>query len=167
MKRGYIFDGALAVADHYGINESDVLLHLLPVHHATGVGIMFFPFLISGACIEFRSSGFDPEWTWERWRKGGLTFFSGVPTIYMRMMRYYEQELVHRSDMQAYIDGARRLRACLCGTSALPKPIADFWTTILGKKILLRYGATEFGAVFKVRVGDDNVPDVRRLFRSG
>lgn len=159
MRRGYTFEGALAVADHYAITQSDVLLHVLPVHHATGLGIMFFPFLISGALIEYKSGGFSPEWTWERFRKGGITFFSGVPTIYMRMKRYFEQSSSRRPDVQEYVDGARRLRACLCGTSALPKPIADFWTEILGKKILLRYGATEIGAVFKVRLGDDDVPD--------
>lgn len=159
MRRGYTFDGALSVADHYGITKDDVQLHLLPVHHATGVGIMFFPFLLSGALTEYKSGSFDAGWTWDRWKRGGLTFFSGVPTIYMRMMRYFQQNIEHRQDAQQYVDGARALRACLCGTSALPKPIADFWTQILGKKIMLRYGATEFGAVFKVRLGDDIVPD--------
>lgn len=160
MRRTYIFDCALGVADHYAVCETDVLLHVLPVHHATGVGIMFFPFLISGALIEFRGEGgFDPAWTWERWRRRGLTFFSGVPTIYMRMMRYFEAELKGREDVVQYVDGARGLRVCLCGTSALPKPIADFWTGLLGRKILLRYGGTEFGAVLKVFMGDDQVPD--------
>lgn len=159
MRRAYTFDGALAVADHYAITQDDVLLHLLPVHHATGLGIMFFPFLISGALIEFRSGSFSPEWTWSRWRKGGITFFSGVPTIYMRMMRYYQRTIVHDTNVRQYIDGARRLRACLCGTSALPKPIADFWTEILGRKILLRYGASEIGATFKVSLSDTEVPD--------
>lgn len=159
MRRAYTFDGALAVADHYGVTQDDVLLHLLPVHHATGLGIMFFPFLISGALIEFRSGSFSPEWTWSRWRQGGITFFSGVPTIYMRMMRYYQRTIAHRTDVRAYIDGARRLRACLCGTSALPKPIADFWAEILGRKILLRYGASEIGAAFKVSMSDRDVPD--------
>ncbi|KAF3034951.1 hypothetical protein E8E11_003758 [Didymella keratinophila] len=64
------------------LTEDDVMLHVLPVHHATGVGINFFPFLISGSRIEFRSGGFDE-----------------------------------------------------------------------------RYGATEFGAVFKVRLEDKKVPD--------
>ena len=159
MRRAYAFDGALAVADHYGITSSDVLLHILPVHHATGMGIMFFPFLISGALMEFRSGSFSAAWTWERWKRGGLTFFSGVPTIYMRMMRCFQQILASREDVQEYIDGARRLRACICGTSALPKPIADFWAEILGKKILLRYGASEIGAVFKVSLADKDVPD--------
>lgn len=159
MRRAYTFDGALAVADHYAVTQDDVLLHLLPVHHATGLGIMFFPFLISGALIEFRSGSFSPEWTWERWRKGGLTFFSCVPTIYMRMMRYYQRTIAHKTNVREYIDGARKLRACLCGTSALPKPIADFWAEILGRKILLRYGASETGAVMKVSMSDPNVPD--------
>ncbi|KAK5676625.1 hypothetical protein LTS10_010926 [Elasticomyces elasticus] len=160
MRRGYTFEGALAVADHYRITSSDVLLHVLPVHHATGLGIMFFPFLISGALIEFKTAGFSPEWTWERWRRGGITFFSGVPTIYMRMRRYFEQTLAKGSNVSEYVAGARQLRACLCGTSALPKPIADFWTEILGKKILLRYGASEIGAVFKVPYDNpEAVPD--------
>ncbi|KAM0717154.1 hypothetical protein Q7P37_007006 [Cladosporium fusiforme] len=159
MRRAYTFDGALAVADHYRVTQEDVLLHLLPVHHATGLGIMFFPFLISGALIEFRSGSFSQAWTWERWRKGGLTFFSGVPTIYMRMMRYYQQTIAYKTNVREYVDGARRLRACLCGTSALPKPIADFWTEILGCKILLRYGASETGAVMKVSLSDTTVPD--------
>ena len=159
MRRGYTFEGALAVADHYAITQNDVLLHVLPVHHATGLGIMFFPFLISGALIEFRSGSFSPEWIWERWRQGGLTFFSGVPTIYMRMKRYFEQTLSKRQNASEYIAGARSLRACICGTSALPKPIADFWSDILGKKILLRYGASEIGSVFKVSLHDQDVPD--------
>jgi malonyl-CoA/methylmalonyl-CoA synthetase len=169
MRRGFIHDTALAVADHYGFGPNDTLLAILPVHHATGIGINFFPCLISGCVIEFRSGSFSAEWTWERWRQGGVTVFSGVPTIYMRMMRYFEQTLSSKSNAQEYVQGARNIKACLCGTSALPKPIADFWAELLGKKILLRYGGTEFGAVFKVRVGDDKVPDgsVGTLFSGG
>ena len=144
MRRGYTFEGALAVADHYHVTQHDVLLHMLPVHHATGLGIMFFPFLISGALIEFKSGPFSPAWTWERWKRRGVTFFSGVPTIYMRMKRHFESIIskLPEQKVQEYVAGARSLRACLCGTSALPKPIADFWTEILDTKILLRYGAT-------------------------
>lgn len=167
MRRSFVFDCALSVADHYRITEDDVMLHVLPVHHATGVGINFFPFLISGARIEFRSGGFDEIWMWERWKQGAvnarqrLTFFSGVPTIYMRMRRHYQRNL-HKlppKELAKYIAGARQFRACLCGTSALPQPLNDFWTTLMQKKIVQRYGATEFGAVFKVRLDDKKVPD--------
>lgn len=159
MRRAFVHDEAMSVVDHYGITSNDVCLHLLPVHHATGIGMMFFPWLISGALMEFRSGSFDSKWTWERLRKGGVTFFSGVPTIYMRMMRYFQQHISSKPDAQNYVDGARSLRACICGTSALPKPIADFWRGLLGKNILLRYGMTETGAVFRVRIADKSVPD--------
>jgi len=163
MRRAYTCDGTLEVADHYRITSNDVLLHVLPVHHATGIGIMFFPFLLAGACIEYRSGGFDPAWLWERWRKGGVTFFSGVPTIYMRMKRYYEQHLAQRNNVEQYLSGARAMRIAICGTSALPKPIADFWTELFGRRIVLRYGGTEFGAVLRQRIDDDQVPDVSLL----
>lgn len=163
MRRSFVFDCALSVADHYKVRESDVLLHVLPVHHATGIGMMFFPFLVAGACIEFRSGSFDSRWTWERWRRGGLTFFSGVPTIWMRMMRYYQEHLERSPQVKEYVRGARNLRACICGTSALPSTIADLWASILGKQILLRYGGSEFGAVLKVRMGDEDVPKASTL----
>lgn len=167
MRRAFVFDCALSVADHYRLTEDDVMLHVLPVHHATGVGINFFPFLISGSRIEFRSGGFDEKWMWERWKQGAinpqrrLTFFSGVPTIYMRMRRHYQRTLhkLPANELANYIAGARQFRACLCGTSALPQPLNDFWAALMQKKIVQRYGATEFGAVLKVRLDDKNVPD--------
>ncbi|KAJ0416344.1 hypothetical protein BJY00DRAFT_326370 [Aspergillus carlsbadensis] len=152
QRRSYLTSAAEDVADQYRITEADTVLHVLPVHHATGIGITFLPFLLSGACIEFRSGSFDPAWTWERWKRGGITVFSGVPTIYMRMMRYFETDVAGRPSVEqrAYIEGARKLRVLLCGTSALPKPVCDFWSGILdGRSILTRYGGTEFHAVLK------------------
>ena len=159
MRRAYIHDSALALADHYHVTQTDVLQHVLPVHHATGVGAMFFPFLYAGACIEYRSGGFSPGWMWERWRQGGLTFFSGVPTMYMRMKRYFEQHLTKSPDRDEYVKGAKQIRAMLCGTSALPSPIQAFWTDIRdGKRVLTRYGATEYGGVFMVRLEPGETP---------
>ena len=161
MRRGYTHDCALAVADHFQLTEKDVMLHVLPVHHATGIGITFFPFLISGGCVEFRSGSFDSAWTWERWRQGGLTFFSGVPTIYMRMMKYYGQNLAKlpKERLDQYMVGARKIQL-LCGTSALPRPMQQFWTNIRGGKVILtRYGATEFGAVFMVPLEPGDTPE--------
>lgn len=160
MPRSYVFDCALSVADFYKLTSSDVSLHVLPVHHATGVGIMFFPFLVAGGCIEFRSGSFDAKWIWERWRTGGLSFFSGVPTIYMRLMHYYREHIEGKPDMKDYVHGARSIKTFLCGTSALPTTIADFWAKILEKDVLLRYGGSEFGAVLCAREDDNSVPEV-------
>lgn len=158
-----ITDGALASAEEMSVCDTDVVQHLLPVHHATGIWVSFFPFILSGACIEFKSGSFDPEWTWNRWRQGGITHFSGVPTIYMRMMRHYQEKLMKlpRAEREAYRRGPAQFRAALCGTSALPKPINDFWTEMMdGRKIVQRYGSTEQGVVFHMPFATDaNAPD--------
>ncbi|KAA8620079.1 CaiC Acyl-CoA synthetase AMP-forming AMP-acid ligase II [Pyrenophora tritici-repentis] len=167
MQRSYTFNCALEIADYYQLTGDDVLLHVLPVHHVTGVGINFFPFLISGSRIEFRSGGFDEIWTWEQWKQGGLdprrrlTFFLGVPTIYMRLRRYYQRTLskLPAGDLAEYIASAKQFRACLCGTSALPRPLDDFWSDLMDKRIFQRYGATEFGAIFRVRLDDRDAPE--------
>ncbi|KAL9084037.1 MAG: hypothetical protein Q9159_005459 [Coniocarpon cinnabarinum] len=161
-RRGFITEETRAVAEHYQIGPRDVLLHVLPVHHATGAMINFFPFLASGACIEFRSGSFDPDWMWRRWRRRDLTFFSGVPTIYMRMMRYYEQHLAKMPivERQPFEEGANSIKVMMCGTSALPRPVQHFWTQVRGGKIIhTRYGSTEAGAIFKVPLDPKGVPD--------
>jgi malonyl-CoA/methylmalonyl-CoA synthetase len=162
LKRAAMTDGSVTFAQQIGLQESDTLLHLLPVHHATGIWVSFFPFIQTGACIEFKSGSFDPEWTWNRWRKGGLTHFTGVPTIYMRMMRYYLERATKLppAEVRSYKDAAAALKVCLCGTSALPKPINDFWTSLLGRRIVQRYGSTELGVIFNMSVNPtEDIPD--------
>ncbi|PGG97361.1 hypothetical protein AJ79_09234 [Helicocarpus griseus UAMH5409] len=161
MRRAFLHDTSAAVADHFALTEHDVILHVLPVHHATGIGINFLPYIYSGACVEFRSGSVDVAWMWDRWRRGGLSIFSGVPTIYMRMMRHFEREIapLPASEVDRYVAGARQFRALLCGTSALPTPVQEFWTKILGgKTILSRYGASEIGPAFTPSVDSDPVP---------
>ena len=163
LRKAAITDGVVAQARVLRLSDQDTLLHCLPVHHATGIWINFFLFLQAGACIEFKSGAFDPKWTWDRLRQGGLTFFSGVPTVYMRMMRYFEEHLIKlpAKEVEAYKSGLLGLKACLCGTSALPKPISDWWTRMLGgRRIVQRYGATEIGVVFNMSMDDhENTPD--------
>ena len=163
-RRGNIWDSSFMVVDQYGLSEGDVVLHTLPVHHATGIGFTLIPYLIIGGCIEFRSGGFDTAWTWERIRQGGLDYFSGVPTIYMRLMQYYETHLIMLppEKLNEYIKGIRGFKALICGTSALPRPLQQKWTKLRdGKAILTRYGGTEFGSGFQVPLHATDIPEVR------
>jgi malonyl-CoA/methylmalonyl-CoA synthetase len=159
-RRGFLYDVASQFSDQHGIREGDHVLHVLPVHHATGITVTLLPFLWSGGHIEFRSGGFDQVWTWERIRDADLDFFSGVPTIYMRLMQYYEQKLSKLPHAMEYAAGASHVRVMLCGTSALPRPLQLKWTKLRGgKHICTRYGGTEFGNVFTVTPWLKNVPD--------
>ncbi|KAK4494064.1 hypothetical protein PRZ48_014328 [Zasmidium cellare] len=161
-RRGFLYDVATQFADQHGIREGDLVLHTLPVHHATGITVTLLPFLWAGGTIEFKSGGFDTVWTWERIKQGDLDVFSGVPTIYMRLMQYYEQNLRQTPTADEYVQGARRIRAMLCGTSALPRPLQQKWTTLRnGIPILTRYGGTEFANVFGVTpwLAKEHIPD--------
>ncbi|KAJ5645043.1 hypothetical protein N7507_011054 [Penicillium longicatenatum] len=160
QRRTWLTGNAETDAAFYGVTEDDVVLHVLPVHHASGLGLTFLPFLTAGACIEFRSGSFDTAWTWERWRQGRLSFFSGVPTIYMRLMRYFEEKIATQAPevRDQYIKGARDIRTMLCGSSALPEPVQDFWEELREKPMMTRYGATEFGAVIKTDLSPQGMP---------
>lgn len=164
VKRRFFLEGnSQAVADLYQLGPEDVVLHTLPVHHATGIGTTFLPFLISGSTIEFDSTGFQAAKIWKRWREGGLTLFSGVPTMYMRLMAYYETTIcdLPQIKFEEFVKAARSIKALLCGTSALPRPLQQKWSVLLnGKRILERYGTTEFSGAFTVQPGDTQCPDV-------
>jgi malonyl-CoA/methylmalonyl-CoA synthetase len=77
------------------------------------------------------------------------------------MMRHYEQKIAKlpQEARAEYLKGANQFRAMMCGSSALPQPMQGFWTRLRGgRMILTRYGATEFGAVFKIEAGDRSTP---------
>ncbi len=167
LRRAYIHEAALNVVEGYDITHNDILLHTLPVHHATGLGTSFFPWMISGACIEFRTHGsFDPAWVWRRLRDGEITVFSGVPTMYLRLMWYHQKELagLPASERYKYAAGVQRLRCLLCGSSALQQPVQDFWTRLRnnGKPgIYVRYGSSEVPGCIRVSADTDflNLPE--------
>jgi malonyl-CoA/methylmalonyl-CoA synthetase len=159
-RRSYAHETALAIGEGYDVDHDDVLLHLLPVHHTTGLGTSFFPFLCAGACIEFRGAGsFDAAWVWDRWLQGGLTVLSAVPTIFMRLKWHYERVIAKLPAEQQlpYVAAAQQFRAFMCGSSALQDNLQEFWTEIRqGTPILTRYGATEFPGCLKVPANMDH-----------
>ncbi|ETI22882.1 hypothetical protein G647_04676 [Cladophialophora carrionii CBS 160.54] len=153
-RRTYTHETATSIGEGYDLGHEDVLLHLLPVHHTTGLGTSFFPFLCAGACIEFGGGGsFDAEWVWDRFLQGGLTVFSAVPTIFMRLKWDFEHRIAKLppSEVARFVTAANQFRLLLSGSSALQDNVQQFWTELrAGTPILTRYGATEFPGCLKV-----------------
>jgi malonyl-CoA/methylmalonyl-CoA synthetase len=85
------------------------------------------------------------------------------PTMFMRLMRHYEEHILQSTDQIAYIQGVRAHRFMMSGTSALPRPLRMKWFTLSGgKRILERYGASEFGTgILTPLKNNELVPDVR------
>lgn len=163
MKRSFMSTASQGIADWYHLTEADTVLHTLPVHHVTGIGVTLLPFILSGACLEFQSGGFNAARIWDRWREGGLTVFSGVPTMYMRLMQHYEKSIRALSPAQtaSYVNAARSFRVLMSGSAALPESLQAKWVQLLGgQQIMERYGSTEMGLVLATAPGDESNPHV-------
>ncbi|KAF1865811.1 hypothetical protein Lal_00021812 [Lupinus albus] len=103
------------------------------------------------AQVEFLPK-FSVRGIWQRWRESyptegsksddAITLFTGVPTIYTRLIQGY-----HAMDPELQAtsaSAARNLRLMMCGSSALPQPVMQEWEVITGHRLLERYGMTEF-----------------------
>ncbi|KAK5118474.1 hypothetical protein LTR62_002989 [Meristemomyces frigidus] len=153
LRRAYTHETALAIAEGYNIQPTDILLHVLPVHHATGLGTSFFPFLVSGASIEFRTGSFETAMIWQPFADREITFFSGVPTLYMRLMWHWQKQIASLPirEKARYEAGANHLRIIACGSSALQQPTQ----LRQGQPILVRYGSSEVPACIRYSAGID------------
>ncbi|CAH9088552.1 unnamed protein product [Cuscuta europaea] len=131
--------------------SDDHFLHCLPLHHVHGLFNALFAPLYAGSKVEFMPK-FSVRGIWQRWRESyplegtksddSVTVFTGVPTMYTRLIQGYE---AMDSKLQtASASAARHLRLMMCGSSALPIPVMQQWETITGHCLLERYGMTEF-----------------------
>ncbi|KAF9690125.1 hypothetical protein SADUNF_Sadunf01G0163400 [Salix dunnii] len=104
-----------------------------------------------GSTVEFMPK-FSVRGIWQRWRESyppngskaddAITVFTGVPTIYSRLIQGYEA--MDPDQQAASASAARQLRLTMSGSSALPLPVMQEWEAITGHRLLERYGMTEF-----------------------
>jgi malonyl-CoA/methylmalonyl-CoA synthetase len=122
--------------------ESDRILHVLPLHHIHGiVNVLLCALWVGGEC--YMLSKFDPEVVWNRFCDRDLTLFMAVPTIYVKLITAWEKASPQR---QAQIcESSARLRLMVSGSAALPVQVLEEWQTITGHFLLERYGMTEIG----------------------
>ncbi|KAL2869186.1 acyl-CoA synthetase [Aspergillus lucknowensis] len=124
---------------------SDHLIHVLPLHHIHGIINGLTATLLSGATVEMHPK-FDPATIWSRWQnQGSSTMFFAVPTIYARLVDYFETHIRGTKQETAAREGASTLRLLVSGSAALPTPIKTKFAAITGQTLLERYGMTEIG----------------------
>ncbi|KAK1141712.1 hypothetical protein N8T08_008810 [Aspergillus melleus] len=126
-------------------NPSDHLIHVLPLHHVHGIINGLAASLISGVTVEMHPK-FDPKTIWTRWQdRGSSSMFMAVPTIYARLVDYFETHIRGTEHEEAARSGANALRLIVSGSAALPTPIKAKFAAITGQTLLERYGMTEIG----------------------
>lgn len=137
-------------------SPSDLLLHVLPLHHIHGTVNALITPLYAGAAVEFLFP-FNPDAVWKRLafpflsdssdaRKRAITFLTVVPTIYNRLLSTHPHL---EKDIKAASRTAispQNLRLNISGSAALPTPTKAAWTELSHGNVLLeRYGMTEVG----------------------
>jgi malonyl-CoA/methylmalonyl-CoA synthetase len=87
--------------------------------------------------------GFDAEKVWQAIVRGGLTLFMAVPTVYVKLINYWEA--APEDEKRAMSEGCGRLRLMVSGSAAAPVSLIEKWKEISGHVLLERYGMTEIG----------------------
>ena len=146
---------ALSLIEAWKYTSSDLLLHVLPLHHIHGTINALFTPLIAGSSIEF-AYPFNADVVWKRLAapflpdvpssKKPITFLTVVPTIYNRLLATFPQlddgmkSAVKKAVSPLY------MRLNISGSAALPTPTKAAWTELSNGNVLLeRYGMTEVG----------------------
>ncbi len=122
--------------------QNDHILNILPLHHVHGIINVLSCALWSGACCEFLPK-FDAQRVWEKLSNGQLTLFMAVPTIYFKLIAFWETATVEVQQQLSKAVG--QLRLMVSGSAALPVPVLEKWKAISGHTLLERYGMTEIG----------------------
>lgn len=160
---------ARSLMEAWNYDPSDLILHVLPLHHIHGTINALFTPLMAGAAIEF-AYPFNADTVWKRLAapflplsppsKRPITFLTVVPTIYNRLLA------THPSldpDMKAATRTAitsRYMRLNISGSAALPTPLKSAWTELSGGNVLLeRYGMTEVGMALSCGLGFEDRVD--------
>ena len=123
-------------------DSDDHILNILPLHHVHGIINVLSCALWSGACCEFLPK-FDAEKVWEKLSSGQLTLFMAVPTIYFKLIAFWEAAIA--TEQERMSKAVNQLRLMVSGSAALPVSVLEKWKAISGHTLLERYGMTEIG----------------------
>ncbi len=123
-------------------DRDDHILNILPLHHVHGIINVLSCALWSGACCEFLPK-FDAEKVWQKLSGGQLTLFMAVPTIYFKLIAFWDA--ASTKEKERLSAGVKALRLMVSGSAALPVPVLEKWRTISTHTLLERYGMTEIG----------------------
>lgn len=120
----------------------DHTLCVLPLHHVHGIVNVVGCSNRVGAICEFLPS-FSAEKVFELFLKGEINVFMAVPTIYFKLIAYWETLAKQKQD--ELFSAMSKFRLMVCGSAALPVSIMEKWKLISGHTLLERYGMTEIG----------------------
>jgi malonyl-CoA/methylmalonyl-CoA synthetase len=135
--------------------ENDSILHFLPLHHTHGIiNKLFCPLWVGAHC--YMLPKFEAEIVWDEIQKGKCNLLMAVPTIYSKLISFYDEaDEMKKKMMQT---ACEKFRLMVSGSAALPVSVLEKWKKISGHVLLERYGMTETGMVLSNPVQGERLP---------
>ena len=145
LSHGNLSSNARTLHRLWAFEDSDVLLHALPIYHVHGLFVALHCALMNGSTIHFLDK-FDPETVIRLLPTS--TVMMGVPTFYTRLL----DEPGFTSDV------SKNIRLFVSGSAPMLAETHVQFTERTGHKILERYGMTEGGMIPANPYDGDRVP---------
>jgi malonyl-CoA/methylmalonyl-CoA synthetase len=123
-------------------SANDHILCILPLHHVHGIINVISCALWSGATVEFLPS-FSAESVFGTFQKREVNVFMAVPTIYFKLISYWES--LPAEQQKQLSETLAKFRLMVSGSAALPVSVMEKWKNISSHTLLERYGMTEIG----------------------
>ncbi len=121
---------------------TDIILHVLPLHHIHGIINALACALWSGAEVLMLPK-FNATTVWKHWLDKKHTLFMAVPTIYHKLIDAWDEQ--DDFTKEKYSQALHHMRLMVSGSAALPVSVLEKWKEISGHTLLERYGMTEIG----------------------
>ncbi len=122
----------------------DRTLNILPLHHVHGIVNVLGCALFAGASCEMLPK-FEAKTVWDNILEERITLFMAVPTVYTRLIEFWEQQSPEKQELMS--EKCQKLRLMVSGSAALPETVLRRWQEISGHILLERYGMTETGMI--------------------
>ncbi len=123
-------------------NSNDHTLCVLPLHHVHGLINVVSCSLWTGATCEFLPE-FDARKVFEIFLQQRVNVFMAVPTIYFKLITYWEN--LPMMEQEQISSALASFRLMVSGSAALPATVMEKWKAISHHTLLERYGMTELG----------------------
>ncbi|MBI1365159.1 MAG: AMP-binding protein [Alphaproteobacteria bacterium] len=144
LSHGALAANARALCEVWGLRESDVLLHALPVFHIHGLFVALHTAFLNASKVIFLDR-FDPAEL--RRHLGEATILMGVPTFYTRLLDdgLTREECAH-------------MRLFISGSAPLTEEASNAFEARTGFRILERYGMSEAGIIASNPLEGERIP---------
>ena len=123
-------------------SEKDVIPLFLPLHHIHGIINILSCGLWAGATVHLFSK-FDIPKISKQITHGTYNVFMAVPTIYVKLIQYFET--IEKDEVDKICAGFSAMRLNISGSAACPVKLFEQWKELTGQILLERYGMTEIG----------------------